>query len=266
MKVYRTATSMQRAALAWKRQGKKVALVPTMGALHRGHLSLMAKARREADILVASIYVNPTQFDQPDDLRRYPRTWSADREACAEAKVDAIFAPANLYEKDHSTWVEEIALSQGRCGATRPGHFRGVTTVVMKLVQIVQPDRLYMGWKDAQQLEVVRRMLRDLNVPTRTVGCPIVRDADGLALSSRNRHLSPGEREKALALPRGLKAAVDKRSPVTWLKRHLARQPGLRVDYVEAAQGRLAAAVWIGHTRLIDNRPLKRVQKETPKA
>lgn len=262
MKVYRTPKSMQRAALAWQREGTAVGLVPTMGALHRGHLSLLQKARQQCEVVVASIYVNPTQFDQPDDLRRYPRTWATDRAACQETGVDAIFSPPNLYEPDHSTWVEETDLSLGRCGSARPGHFRGVTTVVMKLVQIVQPNRLYMGWKDAQQLEVITRMLSDLHVPTKMVGCPLVRDPDGLALSSRNQHLSPKERQLALAFPRGLKEAVNQARPVPWLQNYLKRQPGLKLDYVEAANGRLAAAVWVGKTRLIDNRPLPRVQKK----
>lgn len=262
MKIYRTPTSMQRAALAWQRDGTLVGLVPTMGALHRGHLSLIQKARQQCDLVVVSIYVNPTQFDQPDDLRRYPRTWTADRATCMAAGVDAIFSPSKLYEADHSTWVEEKTLSQGRCGRSRPGHFRGVTTVVMKLVQIVQPNRLYMGWKDAQQLEVITRMLRDLHVPTKMVGCPLVRDPDGLALSSRNQRLSPAERQQALAFPQGLKEAVSKARPIVWLRRYLQRQPGLKLDYVEEANGRLAAAIWVGKTRLIDNRPLRRVQKK----
>lgn len=262
MKVYRTPTSMQRTALAWQRGGTSVGLVPTMGALHRGHLSLIEKARQQCEVVVVSIYVNPTQFNQAADLKRYPRTWATDRAACQKMDVDTIFFPTNLYEPDHSTWVEETELSLGRCGSARPGHFRGVTTVVLKLVQIVQPNRLYMGWKDAQQLEVITRMLRDLHVPTKIVGCPLVRDPDGLALSSRNQHLSPKERQLALALPRGLKEAVSKVQPVAWLKRHLQRQPGLKLDYVEAANGRLAAAVWVGKTRLIDNRPLRRVQRK----
>ncbi|MEM1057747.1 MAG: pantoate--beta-alanine ligase [Verrucomicrobiota bacterium] len=266
MKTLRHAGAMQRLALRWRREGRSVAFVPTMGALHRGHLSLVTRARREAEIVVVSVYVNPTQFDRTDDLRGYPRTLPADRKACAAAGVEVVFAPANLYAEDHSTWVEETELSQGRCGATRPGHFRGVTTIVLKLVQLVQPERMYMGWKDAQQLEILRRMLRDLNVPTRVIGCPIVRDADGLALSSRNRHLSPAQRAQALALPRGLLEATGKARPAAWLRRHLARQPGLRVDYVEVAQGRLAAAVWVGSTRLIDNVPLPRVQRKGRKA
>lgn len=265
MKVYRQPGSMQRTALSWRQKGSTVGLVPTMGALHRGHLSLVTKARAQCDIVVASIYVNPAQFDQASDLKRYPRRWREDRAACQDAGVDAIFFPANLYTADHSTWVEETRLSTGRCGDTRPGHFRGVTTIVMKLLQIVQPHRLYLGWKDAQQLEVVTHMLRDLNVPTRVIGCPIVRDADGLALSSRNQHLSALERARALALPRGLKEAVGQARPAVWLKRYLSRQPGLRVDYVAVANGRLTAAVWVGATRLIDNRPLPRTSKSRPR-
>ncbi len=244
---------MQRAALRWKRAGLRVALVPTMGALHRGHLHLMECARKKADILVVSIYVNPSQFAPGEDLERYPQPFAQDANLCRKAGVDLIFNPKNLYFSDHSTWVIEESISRGRCGRTRPGHFRGVATVVLKLFNLVQPTQAYFGLKDAQQVGVVQRMVRDLQVPVQIVPIETIRDRDGLALSSRNEYLSDAQREQALALPLLLHAAVLQKKPAEWLKKSLGKSPGIRLDYVEMAEGRLCAAIWVGKTRLIDN-------------
>jgi len=252
MRIIREAEKMQQLAFRWRKAGKTIALVPTMGALHPGHLSLAEIANKKADCVVMSIYVNPTQFGPREDFKKYPRPFSADLEKCRRAKVDVVFAPARLYADDHSTWVDEEAVSRGRCGGSRPGHFRGVATVVLKLLNLVQPHVAVFGQKDAQQVGVIRRMVRDLNVPVEIVAAPILRDRDGLAMSSRNIYLSPAERERALALPLLLRLAAERRRPEKWLARELGRA-GLRVDYAECAEGRLCAAVWVGKTRLIDN-------------
>jgi pantoate--beta-alanine ligase len=244
---------MQRQTLAW-RDGGHVGLVPTMGALHEGHLALIRRARRECKRVIISIYVNPTQFGPKEDLARYPRPRRADLASCRAAGVDLVFAPPNLYAPGHSTFVEEGVVSQGRDGASRPGHFRGVATVVLKLFNLVQPHRAYFGQKDAQQVDVLRRMVRDLDVPVQLVVVPTVRAADGLALSSRNAYLSTPKRASAVEFARALKNAARKGSrAAAVLKRSLAKMRGVKLDYVEVAAGRLCAAVWIGKTRLIDN-------------
>lgn len=255
MKVVRSPKVMQRMALAWKRTGVKVGLVPTMGALHEGHLSLVRLARRRAQVVVMSVYVNPTQFGPKEDFARYPRPFAQDRALAQAAGVDVLFHPRTLYAEDASTVVEESVLSQGRCGASRPGHFRGVATVVTKLLLLALPDVAVFGQKDAQQCDVIERMVRDLNLPVKVVRAPVVRDRRGLALSSRNRYLSAEEYEQALALPQTL-AAVKGMGPsaaVREARRRLEQAPGLRVDYVEAVNGRLCAAIFVGRTRLIDN-------------
>jgi pantoate--beta-alanine ligase len=258
MKVIRSMAAMRRASAAWVRAGEVVGLVPTMGALHEGHLTLIRRARRECRRVAVTIYVNPTQFGPKEDLSRYPRPRRHDLALCREAGVDLVFAPENLYLPDHSTWVEETAHSQGRDGASRPGHFRGVATVVLKLFNLTRPTRAYFGQKDAQQVDVIRRIVRDLDVPVRVVTVPTVRDSDGLALSSRNRYLSPKERAVAVEFARLLQvAARRKKDPAAWLRTGLKRVPGLRLDYVEPAGGRLCAAVWVGATRLIDNERIK---------
>jgi pantoate--beta-alanine ligase len=244
---------MQQLSQSWRRKGETIGFVPTMGALHRGHITLVEKARRENDHVIVSIYVNPTQFGPKEDYTKYPRPRQEDLALCRAAGVDAVLYPTNLYPTDFSTWVEETALAQGRCARTRPTHFRGVTTVVLKLLNVAQPDRAYFGRKDAQQVDVITRMVRDLDVPVKIVPVEIVRDADGLALSSRNRFLSSEERQQALALPRLLRQAVTQKQPEAWLRKALSRAPGLKLDYVELANGRLCAAVWVGKTRLIDN-------------
>src|SRR5580698_7424450 len=188
-----------------------VGLVPTMGALHRGHAALLDIARRENDFVVASIFVNPIQFDRAEDLDNYPRTMEEDLRVCDGNGVDLVFAPSDgdLYPREQLTFVESSVLSAGLCGAHRPGHFRGVATVVLKLLNIVQPERAYFGEKDAQQLAIIRRMVADLNVPVAIVPVPTVRDEDGLALSSRNKHLTAAEREMAPVLWRALRGVVD---------------------------------------------------------
>jgi pantoate--beta-alanine ligase len=255
MKLIRSLPAMRAWTEERRRHGKRIALVPTMGALHAGHLSLMARARKKADLVVVSIYVNPTQFGPKEDLEKYPRPWARDLRLCREQGVAAVFAPKTLYDKTHSTWVVEEAVSQGGEGAQRPGHLRGVATVVLKLLNLVQPQVAVFGHKDAQQWELVKRLGRDLNLPVELVAGEIVRDRDGLALSSRNVYLSETERAAALALPRLLRLAAGRRDAVKWLYRELGRAPGLRLDYVERRDGRLCAAVRVGRTRLLDNVP-----------
>jgi pantoate--beta-alanine ligase len=253
MRVVTSPTAMQRQALAWP-AGERVGLVPTMGALHEGHLELVRRARRECGCVVVSIYVNPTQFGPKEDLARYPRPRRADLAACRAAGVDFVFAPGNLYGADHSTFAEEGTVSQGRDGASRPGHFRGVATIVLKLFNLTLPDRAYFGQKDAQQVDVIRRMVRDLDVPVRIVTVPTVRAADGVALSSRNAYLSKSERERAAEFGRAVQTASRKgKRAASELTRALKKISGVKLDYVEVADGRLCAAVWIGKTRLIDN-------------
>ncbi len=231
----------------------EVGLVPTMGAYHAGHLALFAAAREENDLVVASLFVNPAQFGNARDLARYPRDEAADAAIAEEAGVDVLFAPPveGMYPPGYQTWVEVEDASRGLEGEHRPGHFRAVATVCLKLFNIVRPRRAYFGQKDAQQVEVVRRMVRDLDLQVELRVVPTVRDADGLALSSRNALLSPEERERALALPRALATKHPARAR--------AMLDGLDVDYVEVAPFDppvLAAAVRVGSTRLIDNVPL----------
>jgi len=252
MKVIRSPAAIQRMSAGWVRSGKMVGLVPTMGALHAGHLELIRRARAECGTVAVTIYVNPTQFGPREDLARYPRPRRRDLEMCRRAGVDLVFAPKNLYAKDHSTFVEEDEISRGRDGAARPGHFRGVATVVLKLFQLAQPTRAYFGQKDAQQLEVIRRLVRDLDVPVKIVTVPTVRAPDGLALSSRNRYLSKKKRAVAVEFARLLRRSAKKRS-VALFVREIRKLKGAKLDYAEVAGDRLCAAVWIGRTRLIDN-------------
>jgi pantoate--beta-alanine ligase len=257
MKIVNSAEAMQRQSAIWARSGEVVGLVPTMGALHEGHLALIRRARGECRRVVVSIYVNPTQFGPTEDLARYPRPRRRDLALCRREGVDLVFAPDNLYLPDHSTFVEEAECSQGRDGASRPGHFRGVATVVLKLFNLVRPARAYFGQKDAQQVDVIRRMVRDLNVPVKLVVVPTVRDPDGVALSSRNRYLSPRERAVAVEFARLLQQAAKRKiKSAGWLRQHLKKVSGLKLDYVELAGNRLCAAVFVGKTRLIDNEQL----------
>jgi pantoate--beta-alanine ligase len=226
-----------------------VGLVPTMGAFHDGHVSLFRAARAENDVVVVSLYVNPAQFGPAEDLGRYPRDEKRDLELAEAEGVDFVFMPESLYAPEHATWVDVEGIADRLEGEFRPGHFRGVATVCLKLFNIVRPQRAYFGQKDAQQAAIVKRMVADLDLDLEIRVLPTVRDADGLALSSRNAYLSPEERERALALPRALATKDPGRA------RELL--DGLDVDYVEVAelngQRVLAAAVRVGKTRLIDN-------------
>jgi len=248
VKTVRTIAGI-RAALEPARGGT-IGLVPTMGALHAGHRSLLEAARSECDTVVMSLFVNPTQFSEGTDLAAYPRDEGRDLAAAADAGVDLVFAPdvTEMYPAGFQTWVDVSELGSILEGAFRPGHFRGVATVCLKLFTIVRPDLVYFGQKDAQQVEVLRRMIADLALELELRALPTVRDADGLALSSRNQLLSPEERERALLLPRALATADPERA--------LEVLDGLDVDYVEIAPFHppvLAAAVRVGATRLIDN-------------
>jgi pantoate--beta-alanine ligase len=244
-----------RAALA-ERRDNRIGLVPTMGALHDGHLALLRAAREACDTVVMSLFVNPTQFGEPSDLNGYPRDEARDLALAQEAGVDVVFAPtaAEMYPGGYQTWVEVTELGSILEGEHRPGHFRGVATICLKLFNIIRPDVAFYGQKDAQQVDVLRRMLADLNLELELVVVPTVRDADGLALSSRNVRLSPEERSRALALPRAL-ATGDAETA-----RAILEAAGVDVDYVDVAPfdpPTLAAAVRVGSTRLIDNVPLE---------
>jgi pantoate--beta-alanine ligase len=244
-----------RAVLADRRRGQ-IGLVPTMGALHDGHLALLGAARASCETVVMSLFVNPAQFGEPADLNGYPRDEGRDLVLAEESGVDVVFAPsaAEMYPPGYQTWVEVTELGSALEGGHRPGHFRGVATVCLKLFTIVRPDLAFYGQKDAQQVEVLRRMVADLHLELELVVVPTVRDPDGLALSSRNTRLSPEERARALALPRAL-ATRDADAA-----RSILEAAGLEVDYVEVAPfdpPTLAAAVRVGSTRLIDNVPLE---------
>ena len=256
--------------------GESIGLVPTMGYFHEGHLSLMRRAKAENGRVVVSLFVNPTQFGPQEDLAVYPRDLDRDREMAATTGADWLFVPetGEMYPESYQTFLEVTQVSQGLCGASRPGHFRGVATVVLKLFNIVQADRAYFGEKDAQQLRVVQRMAADLNLTVQVIGCPIIREADGLALSSRNLYLTPKERQAALVLVRTLREADkliaggerDSRSLKEQLLRVIAVEPLAQLDYLEIVTSRdlqpvsqldgeilIALAVKIGRTRLIDN-------------
>lgn len=277
MEVVSNAGQMQAIAMGMRLQGLNIGLAPTMGYLHQGHLSLVRRARSECDRVVMSIFVNPLQFGPREDFAAYPRDPERDLALARDEGADYVFAPGkeDMYPEGFNTQVVvEGTLTGKMCSLSRPGHFRGVTTVVMKLFQIVQPDRAYFGQKDAQQALVIRRMAADLNLPLEIVTCPIVRETDGLALSSRNVYLSFEERQAALALPRSLEAGRDlilkgerrvERVRDEIMER-LAAERAIKVDYVEVCDGQtladltelrgpvlLAAAVYVGQTRLIDN-------------
>jgi pantoate--beta-alanine ligase len=263
VRIARTAAELD-AALGGRRSAGDVGLVPTMGAFHDGHRSLFAAARSECATVVVSLFVNPAQFGPVEDFAAYPRDEAADAAAAEKAGVDVLFVPSGdeMYPPGFDTWVDPGALGEVLEGAVRPGHFRGVATVCLKLFHLVQPTRVYFGRKDAQQVAVIRALLRDLDLapPITLRAMPTIRDADGLALSSRNAYLSPEERQRALALPRGLMAGLAARragqDPVAAARAVLESEPTLSVDYVEVADldgPTLAGAVRIGSTRLIDN-------------
>ncbi|MBO2521660.1 MAG: pantoate--beta-alanine ligase [Clostridia bacterium] len=276
MEVVTTVQEMRQAVARARAAGARIGFVPTMGALHEGHGALVDASVAECDVTVVSIFVNPLQFGPAEDFHKYPRDLEADKAFCQARGVDFIFAPSEkeMYPEPPRAFVEVEELTAGLCGAFRPGHFRGVTTVVTKLFHIVMPDVAYFGQKDYQQLAVIRRMVDDLNFPVEIRGVPTVREADGLAMSSRNRYLNPEERRAATALYRGLTAAkalleqgernadrVRQR-----VREELAKEPLVREQYVEVVDaddlsqvsyidGRVAVAVaaFVGTTRLIDN-------------
>ena len=247
---------MQKASREWRKRGLQVALVPTMGALHRGHLALIRRARDLADRVVVSSYVNPTQFNSLRDLRQYPRRPQTDAVGAKAVGADVLFRPTNLYAPDASTWVEETVCSQGRCGTQRPGHFRGVATVVAKLLHIVQPDVAVFGEKDRQQCEVMERMVRDLFFPVRIVRHPVIRERDGLPLSSRNLRLSGAQRRTAGAWSQMLAEAAraGRGKALSRYRQGLKKISRVRPEYAEIKNGCLHAAVWVGGIRLIDHR------------
>lgn len=281
MRIIESITEMQHQSEAWRREGKSIALVPTMGFLHKGHLTLMRAVRSRADLVGISIFVNPTQFRPGEDYEKYPRDLERDVQLASEAGVDFAFAPtvAEMYPKGYQTTVDVSGVTQPLCGVSRPGHFCGVTTVVCKLFHIVQPHVAIFGEKDYQQLLTIRRMVQDLNLPVEILGHPIVRESDGLAMSSRNVYLSSDQRTVALRLNRSLALAqslVDRGEREAVAILHAVRtliEEGnqARVDYaelrtpdsleevtrLEGGPALLALAVFIGVTRLIDNRVLQ---------
>ena len=277
MIVAETIADVKKYVKEWKKNGETIGLVPTMGYLHEGHASLIKKAREQNDRVVVSDFVNPTQFGPNEDLEQYPRDFEADKKLCAGLGADLIFhpTPEEMYGKDHFTKVHVDTLTAGLCGAVRPVHFDGVCTVVTKLFHIAEADRAYFGQKDAQQLAVVKRMVHDLNYNIEIVGCPIVREADGLAKSSRNTYLSPEERKAAVILSASLKEGKkaidagekDRKKITDIITKKLETEPLARIDYVSAVDFNLlqpkdrldgeetliAIAVYIGKTREIDN-------------
>ena len=275
MKIVGTVKEVREQVKEWKKQGLSVGFVPTMGYLHEGHKSLMDAARKGNDKVVVSIFVNPMQFGPTEDLATDPRDLDHDAALCESAGVDLIFHPEaeEMYEKDFCSFVDMTGLTEGLCGKTRPIHFRGVCTVVNKLFNIVTPDHAYFGQKDGQQLAVIKRMVRDLNMDIEIVGCPIVREEDGLAKSSRNTYLSPEERKAALILSKTValgkelaKTEKDANKVVEAMKKNIETEPLAKIDYLEAVDAlsmapveklegtcMLAMAVYIGKTRLIDN-------------
>lgn len=277
MKIVKTIKQIRQVIALRKKQGKRIGFVPTMGALHEGHLSLIRLAKKCSDFVVVSIFVNPTQFGLKEDYKKYLRDLKRDAALCQTAGADMIFSPApeEIYPKGFSTYVNVVGLTEGLCGASRPGHFKGVATVVAKLFNIVQPDVAVFGQKDAQQLAVIRQMTKDLDLPVKIIGAPIVREPDGLAMSSRNVYLTPAERQQATVLHRALKltqrlvksgkreSGIVKREMEKTLKRDA---PLGEIDYVEivdsetlkpvkkiSRQTLIALAVKFPSARLIDN-------------
>jgi pantoate--beta-alanine ligase len=276
MRIVRTVAEMKAIAREWKAQGKSVGFVPTMGYLHEGHLSLVRESRMKTDVTAVSIFVNPAQFGPREDLKAYPRDIARDAKLLDDEGVDALFVPEpeDVYPAGYETWVEVQGLQDKLCGRSRSGHFRGVCTVVLKLFNIVRPDAAFFGWKDAQQVIILKKMARDLNLDVRVEACPMVRDADGLALSSRNSYLSAEERRAALVLSASLREARemigagerDAAAVAARVRATIGREPLARIDYIEVVDGEdlrtlekiggntlIALAVFIGRTRLIDN-------------
>ena len=276
MQIATTINEVRANVKAWKKDGLSVGFVPTMGYLHEGHGSLISRARAENDKVVVSIFVNPMQFGPGEDLESYPRDLDKDSAYCESLGGDLIFhpEPEEMYTDGFCSYVDMSVLTEELCGLSRPVHFRGVCTVVNKLFNIVQPDRAYFGQKDAQQLAIIKRMVQDLNMDLEIIGCPIVREEDGLAKSSRNTYLSAGERQAALVLSRAVKLGqelvaggeTDAKKIVSEMRAFIEKEPLARIDYVKAVDGLtmqqidtvkspmlVALAVYIGKTRLIDN-------------
>jgi pantoate--beta-alanine ligase len=276
MKICKTIEEMRSASSATRREGKRFGFVPTMGALHEGHLSLVRAAKAKSHVVAVSIFVNPLQFGPTEDLAKYPRSFERDREFLEKEAVDILFAPQTeeMYPKGAVTYVTVEGLSEKLCGSSRPSHFRGVTTVVAKLFHIVEPDLAFFGQKDAAQATIIRRMVRDLNLPVEIVVCPIVREPGGLAMSSRNVYLSPEERKAALVLSRSLTETKDRfdqgernaRKLIAAGKQVMAQESRVRLDYFEMVDpdtldpvlevtrsALVAIAALVGNTRLIDN-------------
>jgi pantoate--beta-alanine ligase len=276
MEVLKDATALRSWRARMAAAGKRVAFVPTMGALHDGHLSLIRTARAAADVVIASIYVNPTQFDRAEDLANYPRDPEGDHVLLQRVGCGALFEPAALYGAHHGTWVEVPELAAHLCGATRPGHFRGVATIVLKLLNLVSPAVAVFGNKDFQQVSVIRRMVEDLDLDVNIIAAPTIREADGLAMSSRNRRLDPANRAAAVAIPRALEAAraawgggQTTAGPLVAAVHGAIEAAGGRIDYVSAvhpenlvplahdavlrADSVIAVAAFFGPVRLIDN-------------
>lgn len=274
MQIYKTIAET-REALAEEALQKKVGFVPTMGALHKGHLSLVERCHSESDLTVVSIYVNPAQFGPQEDLNHYPRNLEKDIDLLRNYHVDIVFTPddVQMYPEGYCTWVQVEGLSDILCGASRPGHFRGVATIVLKLMHIVNPKLMFMGMKDYQQIIVLEKMIEDLNLETKIVRCPIVREPDGLAMSSRNSYLTPDERQRATCLIKVLKNAqkmvnegyLDSSILISEAENIIKQSDG-RIDYIKIVDGstlqelpevrsgsRMMLAVYIGNTRLIDN-------------
>lgn len=276
MRVVKSVKEVRDAVKEWKAQGLSVGFVPTMGYLHEGHESLIKKAVKDNDRVVVSIFVNPMQFGPTEDLDKYPRDLERDSKLCENAGANLIFHPEKeeMYFEDFSSYVDINGLSDELCGKSRPIHFRGVCTVVTKLFNIVNPDRAYFGEKDAQQLAIIRRFVRDLNIDIEIIGCPIIREEDGLAKSSRNTYLSKEERQAALILSQSLNLAKDainsgeRNSSVVIdiISNSIKKEPLAKIDYIEVVDSLsmkpvkiieksvlVAIAVYIGKTRLIDN-------------
>jgi len=276
MKIIKTIQEVRENVRAWRTEGLTVGFVPTMGYLHEGHQSLIQRAAKENDCVVVSIFINPLQFGEKEDLETYPRDLEKDSVICAAAGTNLIFHPTaeEMYGKDFCSFVDMSDLTDTLCGKSRPGHFRGVCTVVMKLFNIVKPDRAYFGQKDAQQVAVIKRMVRDLNMDIEIIACETVREADGLAKSSRNVHLNQEERRASVILQEALRAAEKKLMAgistsgeiQKSIREKLASEASVRLDYAEIvdletlrpvqrieAPALVAAAVYVGKTRLIDN-------------
>lgn len=285
MKVYKSIKALRRDIKKLRLRGKIAGFVPTMGFLHEGHLSLIRKARKDSDCVVVSIFVNPAQFGPKEDFKKYPRDIKKDLALCKCSGVDMVFVPDSsiMYPKDFSAHVNVEGLTEGLCGASRPGHFRGVATVVAKLLNIICPDIMYLGQKDAQQAIVLKKMVKDLDMPVKIKVMPTVREKDGLAMSSRNMYLSPDERIKAVSVYKSLRLAGDlyingekkAKTIISRMRRLLLKSRGIKVEYIAIVDSEnlaalkkisgktlVAVAVRVGKARLIDNIILNRASRK----